>query len=426
MTDGRRAPRSESSAALFAMPEAGHFQRLRPLISDIARRGIEARVFTDVRFADDVENAGGRFVDLFATHPLADADDESLPIPCRYVSFAGCYADEVATDVRRLGPSLVVYDTFAVIGRVVARLLGVPYVNVCAGHNEEPGRFLRQLEADPRVAISPSCHRAVETLRDRHGIADASPFSYVTGLSPFLNVYCEPPAYLTEGERRAFEPIAFYGSLPPLEEIEATRRDPVRPVFGDGEASTRVYVSFGTVVWRYWETEAIDALRAISGALARMPNVRALISLGGAELEAGSVRDLERPNVMVSRSVDQWRTLEEADAFVTHHGLNSTHEAVFHRVPMISYPFFGDQPGLAARCQQLGLATPLADSPRAPLTEEDVEAAFAELARSRESIGIRLAEAQTWEREVIADRGSVLDRMVEIGFADGGSADDRD
>jgi MGT family glycosyltransferase len=415
---------SAPRAALFAMPEAGHFGRMRPLIGDLVRRGIEAHVFTDRRFAADVERAGGRFVDVFAKRPLEGADDESLPIPCRYVSFAGRHGEEIAGDVRMIEPSLVVYDTFAVIGRVVARLLDLPYVNVCAGHNMDPSRFLAQLRADPRVSISPSCHRAVETLRERYGVADASPFSYVSGLSPFLNVYCEPPAYLTQAERRAFEPVAFYGSLPSLEEIEARRRGGP-PVFGDRGTETKVYVSFGTVVWRYWATEALDALRAISRAVATMSDLRALISLGGTELDPESARELAKPNVAVSRYVDQWRALEEATTFITHQGLSSTHEAIFNGVPMISYPFFSDQPGLAARCRELGLAIPLGDSPRGPLTEQAVEAAFVQLAESREEVGVRLAEALDWEREVIASRSSVLDRILEIGLDGGGSASHR-
>jgi UDP:flavonoid glycosyltransferase YjiC (YdhE family) len=144
----------------------------------------------------------------------------------------------------------------------------------------------------------------------------------------------------------------------------------------------------------------IGALRAISRAVAS--------HVGGTELNPESARELAKPNVAVSRYVDQWRALEEATAFIMHHGLSSTHEAIFNRVPMLSYPFFSDQPGLAARCRELGLAIPLADSPRAPLTEQAVETAFARLAESREEIGARLREALNWEREVIANRASVL------------------
>ena len=66
-------------------------------------------------------------VDLFERYSLDDADGESLPVPCRFVTFAARYAEPVRRELERLGPSLVVYDTFAVIGRVVARSLSLFY-----------------------------------------------------------------------------------------------------------------------------------------------------------------------------------------------------------------------------------------------------------------------------------------------------------
>jgi len=106
--------------------------------------------------------------------------------------------------------------------------------------------------------------------------------------------------------------------------------------------------------------------------------------------------------------------LEEADLFVTHHGLNSTHEAVFHRVPMISYPFFGDQPGLARRCQELGLAIPLTDAPRGRLDADAVHATLALFERRKSSMRMGLEVARKWEECVIEDREAVLDRVVTL------------
>jgi hypothetical protein len=57
-----------------------------------------------------------------------------------------------------------VYDTFAVIGHLLGRRLGIPYVNVCVGHAMTPGRAVAALERDPRVATSDACRRAVDML----------------------------------------------------------------------------------------------------------------------------------------------------------------------------------------------------------------------------------------------------------------------
>ncbi|HZI84146.1 MAG TPA: hypothetical protein VFF44_09550, partial [Casimicrobiaceae bacterium] len=99
----------------------------------------------------------------------------------------------------------------------------------------------------------------------------------------------------------------------------------------------------------------------------------------------------------------------------THQGLNSTHEAIYCRTPMISYPFFSDQPGLARRCQAFGLALPLAASgPRGPVTSADVDDAIARITATRTDFDARLAEARTWEVATIAARPGVLERIVGL------------
>lgn len=163
---------STPRAAVFAMYEHGHFQRVRSLARDLARGGIEPHVFTDRRFQRDVEEAGCVFEDLFADHALEDADAESVPQPCRNVTFAGAYASEIAARVERLAPSVVVYDTFAVVGRVVARLLGLPYVNVCANHNmDRPARW----RASPSIRAPRSRPPATEPSRTCTASASTTP-----------------------------------------------------------------------------------------------------------------------------------------------------------------------------------------------------------------------------------------------------------
>ncbi len=401
--------------AFFSMDTAQHFGRLRTLIRAVTARGIAAVVFTSATFAADVERAGGRFVDLFAGRPLESADDESTPRSCRFVTFAGCYAGDVARELDALRPSLVVYDAFAVVGRVAARILGIPYVDLCAGHNVDPARFVPLLETDPHVLVSRRCHRAVATLRTRYGIDDASPFSYVSALSPFLNLYGEPPQYLSDVERRVFEPVAFWGSLPPLDEIAARSAAEPPPCFAAGDPTAlKVYVSFGTVVWRYYTPEAVAALHAIAECMAAMPKVRALISLGGAEIDADTRRAVSRPNVAVESYVDQWAVLRHADVFITHNGLNSTHEAIFNRVPMISYPFFWDQPTMAEKCRLLGLAIPLTDSPCAAIDETRLRSALADLSSRREEMHAALTGAREWECEAIEKRDAVVDRLLDL------------
>lgn len=397
--------------AFFAMRADGHFRRLLPLIEGVRRRGARAVVYTDSRFAPEVVAAGGEFVDLFSGRPADGGDPESFPRGVQAVTFAGVHADEVADLVARERPALVVHDTQAVIGRVVAGKLGIPAVNVCAGHAVVPATFQAELAADPRVVVTDRCRDAVAALRTRHGLADASPFCYVGGISPHLNIYCEPPEFLTGEDRKAFEPVAFFGSV---RGQDVTPPGP--PVFRD-PAALKVYVSFGTVAWRSYPTEAAGALLVITGALARRAGTEAVISLGGAVLGDGLAADLAATGATVRPYVDQAAVLAEADLFVTHHGLNSTHEAIWHGVPMLSYPFFWDQPALAARCAALGIAVPLVAQPRALPTAAGVLAAVDRVVAERAGFDARLAVARGYEARVMAGRDGVLDRLLGLAAA---------
>jgi UDP:flavonoid glycosyltransferase YjiC (YdhE family) len=397
--------------AVFSTQAPSHFRLVLPVVAGLARRGADVRVFTHAQFEPEVSRAGATLVDVFAPFPQEAADETSTPIAVRFVSHAGCFARAVAEEAARHRPALVIGETFSVLGRAVAALLGVPWINVSAGHDLDGERILRQMQTDPRVKLAPECLRAVEALRTI--LPDASPFAYATPTSPVLNIYPEPPAFLDVEQRRKFEPLAFFGSLPALDEASPA---PAQGRFFVGGGRLKLYVCFGTVVWYPFEAQALAALDVISRFVAGRRDIEAFISLGTDRV--GTARAaLARPNVRVEEYVDQWAVLQEADAFVTHHGLNSTHEAIFHRVPMLSYPFFWDQPSLAAKCRQLGIAAPLADAPREAIMEGRIAAALDELLGDPALPG-RLQAARQHELDVIAARDTVLDRILALADGD--------
>lgn len=397
-----------ASIVIFCMPGEGHMQRFLPLIQALSARGRTVHVMTHARFRTKVESVGGRFFDLFTQYPMEAADAKSLPLPSRLVTFAAVYLESLTDEVAALAPGLIIYDTFALVAPLIARRLSVPYVNVCSGHAAVPSRTVAELREDPRVAISAECWAAVERLKNVHGMSGANPFSFAETQSPLLNLYCEPPEFLDAADRAAFEPIAFFGSLAP----DLREGNPV-DVFPRTRRGLRIYVSLGTVIWNYYEALALAALGVISRTCADL-NVDVVISLGRRRIEAAARAALVRPNVQVVDYTDQWAALREADVFVTHHGLNSTHEAVFHEVPMLSYPFFGDQPAQARCCQDLGLAVPLASAPRAPFERDALLSAMQRLTEDRKGFAARLAAARSWELRTIAERGAVIDRVLAL------------
>ncbi len=370
-------------------------------------------MFTERRYEDLFGSPGVHFGDLYAGRPLDLADDKSSPHACRYVSFAGYYADSYAKEVAAIGPSLMVSDSFAVVGRVAAAVLGLPHVDLCSGHDNDPTRYIERLEPE-RVAVSDRCHHAVQILGERYGIEHASPFLYGTEKSALLNLYGEPELFISPETRAALEPVAFFGSLPPADEI--ARRRLGRPVrwFGDEDLALRLYVSFGTIIWRYYAERALAALGVIAEVVGRRPRTAAIVSLGDAPVDDRRAEALRRPNVAVHRYVDQWQVLAEADLFVTHHGLNSTHEAIVSDVPMVSHPFFADQLPMARRCVELGITVPLVTDATSTIDGPMLEGAFEGWRSGTETLRAALGEARRADYEVLERRGEVIERLLAL------------
>ena len=174
-----------------------------------------------------------------------------------------------------------------------------------------------------------------------------------------------------------------------------------------------MYVSFGTVIWRYFTREALAALDVLSQVLSAR-GTDALISLGNAAVDSVVLQSLARPGVRVERFVDQWQALKHADLAVTHNGINSTHEAVYLQVPMLSYPFFGDQPLMAERCHTLGIGLPLTTVLRGALDPAEVSRRLDDAVVARPQMLAALARAKAWELATLARRDQVIDRMLAI------------
>ena len=70
-------------------------------------------------------------------------------MPSRYVSFAGVHAERLTREIAALEPALMVYETYSVVAPIVARALGIPYVNVSPNHAPVPSRVVAALREDP-------------------------------------------------------------------------------------------------------------------------------------------------------------------------------------------------------------------------------------------------------------------------------------
>ena len=136
---------------------------------------------------------------------------------------------------------------------------------------------------------------------------------------------------------------AFVG--PSVPAVTAAQREKKRPL---------VYISLGTVMNR---NPAF--YRNCFAALGDM-DVDVVLSTGG------DVKWNAPANFTVEKRVDQLAVLAEADAFLTHCGMNSANEAIWFGVPTILFPQQSEEAAVAARMEELNLGVRLKrDTPEA-------------------------------------------------------------
>ncbi|XP_046967663.1 UDP-glucosyltransferase 2-like [Vanessa cardui] len=109
-----------------------------------------------------------------------------------------------------------------------------------------------------------------------------------------------------------------------------------------------IYISFGSVLKA--TTTPIDKIEAITAALSELPQ-RVIWKWEGETLPGNP------KNVFLSKWLPQNDILAHPKvlAFYSHCGLLGTTEAIYHGVPMVAMPIFGDQPSNAAAVEESGL-----------------------------------------------------------------------
>lgn len=385
----------------------GHLRRMVPVLRGLREAGAHVHLFSSLTSRQVVERLGVQHHDLFADGSPDQSDPDTWPRSMRSLAFAADHGEAIVRRAAALAPDLILYDSFACLGEAMARRFGIPSVSLSSGHNRPRAASAENVRQMGGQHLSPRALESMLVLRERYGLHAEKPTDLWLTQSPWLNLYGEPPEFLPAGAREAFHPIAFFGSLEPERVPDPT------PVFRhDATIQNRLFVALGSINWRYFATSVHETLRAVSQAVASMPDAEAIVSLCGEN--ASAVPGVAHARVRVASFVDQWSVLAQATTVITHHGLNTTHEAIWHQVPMLSVPFIHDQPGLAQSCQAFGLALPLSEPRTRVPTVEDVRAAMEQAQVQRPAMLERLAEAKVWEQRVIEQRPAVIARILDL------------
>ncbi|QYN34113.1 hypothetical protein K1T35_37650 [Pseudonocardia sp. DSM 110487] len=348
-----------STIAFLNIGMHGHVNPTLPVAAELVRRGHSVTYHTSPAFRAEIEATG-------ATVYLYPGGDQPLPDPPMPLTLLEDLASTavrvlptVLTDLRRVGPDLIVHDNACLWGAVAARELGVPAASSFTTfaynrHVPSPTRgswgLLAEATTRPRNVLG--------YLRSRWDLnrrfdARGLPLLDLGNIRAPLNL-----VYTS----RAFQPAVEY-----LDQsfrfvgpsIGARPADPSFPA--DQLQDPVLYASLGTVF-----NADPQLLRGLASALAPLGGT-VIVSTG--QTDPAALGALPA-NVLARRSVPQPDVLARAALFVTHGGMNSVNEATYAGVPMLVIPQGADQPLVARRVVELGagLSIPTRDAAVEPVS----------------------------------------------------------
>jgi len=342
----------------FSFPAYGHVNPTLPVVRELVRREHEVIYYGTEPFRQAIQATGA----VFCPYSAQFCMPEQGPGPFVRLSTTLETLLELSRVVlahhleqaKLARPTHIMYDSFAPWGGLVARLLrlpsiaSIPSILVNREIDSRYGAGPERQPEDPRLTA-----QWIAAFRERSH-ACLLPYNLPEPPSPaqLLQTYGDLNLVYTS---RLFQPLA--------ETFEGGRFKFVGPCFDfrpqappfpfdrlDGRPL--VLVSLGTVYGN-----CPQFVRVCLEELADTEWQVVLSAGGNSRIEdLGPVPG----NFIVRSFVPQIEILRRAAAFVTHGGMNSVQEALYHGVPMVAAPQAADQFWISARASELGAALVLA------------------------------------------------------------------
>jgi len=340
--------------AWFCVPAHGHTNPTLALVKELTAAGHEVFYFSFEMFKEKIENTGAKFISCdgydFEMEDRENADrvGKDKAFATELLVSSTLALDEMTSEkITEIKPDLIVSDSVAFWGKLVAMKHGIPYVSSTTtfAFNRFSAKYMKESPLDiiKMLFAMPKINRQLARLREK-GYPVKSLLEIVqndneTNTIVYTSKYFQPCSE-TFSDRYHF--------------IGPSMR-PVKDPFPK-KADKTVFVSMGTVNRNEeFYRNCINALGKTSW--------QVIISLGHNSEHFENVPD----NIEIYDFVDQMAVLSVADAFITHCGMNSTSEALYYKVPLVLFPQTPEQGAVAKRTEELGAGIRLKS-----VSEEDI------------------------------------------------------
>ncbi|MCH4565862.1 macrolide family glycosyltransferase [Bacillus sp. ES1-5] len=332
----------------------GHINPTLQVVEELVSRGEEVVYFSIESFRERIEKTGAtvrtiddqKFIKAFLS-----GGRNYLPERINGLLYtADVIIPGVLEQIEGEHFDYIIHDSMFGCGRIIAQILKLPAINSCTSFAQDVQEFEQMLDHMSKnipLEIQDRIHNDFQTLTK--GIAER----YSVEINSPYEVFCNPAPLTIVYTIKEFQPFgdAFdekYKFVGPSISAQVKNED---FDFTSIEEKSAIYISLGTVF-----NEALDFYKLCIKAFENSEHT--IVMSIGSKTKISDLGNIPK-NFIVKNYVPQTKLLAYTKLFITHGGMNSTHEGLYNGIPLIVIPQSADQPVIAKQVENLGAGVKL-------------------------------------------------------------------
>lgn len=327
----------------------GHINPTIGVVQELISRGEEVVYFCIEAFRERMEKTGAtvrtfddqKFIKAF----ISGGRDYLLERINGLLLTADIVIPSVLEQIKGEHFDYIIHDSMFGCGRLLAQILKLPAINSCTSFVESKISFDKMLEQFftevPTEIVKPikdKFESLTVRVKEKYEMEIHSPYEVFCNPAPLTIVYTTRE-FQPDGE--AFDQT--YKFVGPSISSRVTQEN---FDFTAIKGKNPIYISLGTVFNR-----AIDFYKLCFEAFGNTDHT--IVMSIGSKVQISDLGKIPN-NFIVKNYVPQTDVLQYTKLFVTHGGMNSTHEGLYYRVPLIVIPQSADQPVIAGQVANIG------------------------------------------------------------------------
>jgi MGT family glycosyltransferase len=327
----------------------GHINPTIGVVQELISRGEEVVYFTIEAFRERMEKTGATVRTLdgqkFIMAFISGGRNYLLERINGLLRTADIVIPSVLEQIEGEQFDYIIHDSMFGCGRLLAQILKLPAINSCTSFAETKESFDKMLE---QLSTNTPTEALKEINDEYQSLTARCAEKYDGEIYSLYEVFCNPAPLTIVYTTREFQPFgeAFDQTYKFIGPSIATRLIKSNFDLTAIKGKRPIYISLGTVF-----NQALDFYKLCMEAFGNTDHT-VVMSIG----EKTLMSDLgEIPkNFIVKHYVPQTEALKYSKLFITHGGMNSTHEGLYYGVPLIVIPQSADQPVIARQVANIG------------------------------------------------------------------------